>query len=535
MNRNKDTLIVLSTLLVLASLSYLPFVYQDTLGEPDSFRMANGFIYSLSNDTPFEGPLLFRLDASFGYYALLYLFAPIVKANLALVIAFMNYINAISAILMVIPLFFVVKRYWGIVTAVSANILLIFVPIWWNTSLYGHPVIPAMFFMFVGLALVGVRSQLAARQGVLWKLIGVDGLIVAAFFLCLAFRSDAVLLMFPLIPFCLLLERYSFKRIIIYSTLYSLLPFIIFLTTQSFVMNINTMTNVPDRIAAQNLSKEVLNDNNLIAMSPLNLVIGMVTGSLAYHPLYLLVFGISCFYLTYQRNYRTLFFVLPVFILNFIFWIPNPSPARHFIFATPLLAIGVAIGLSAIPRSVKFLAKKDKLGSLVPVTLLFVLASLIGSELLYSAVRAYYPWQNQSRDYFVRMPIHSIFINSYYTEAHFQNAEHFAQDLQQLEPKDKPILVIANALPVLLRLQLLSEDVKDLQVIEKTIDKTSWRLYLLQNEHNRFIIPLIVSEKKNNLVKLFAAYNDFYLAIDPTFYEYDGNIILNEETLLPKF
>jgi hypothetical protein len=530
MDRNKNSLVLLAVLLILASLAYLPFVYQDTLGEPDSFRMANGFIYSIRNDTPFEGPLLFRLDASFGFYALLYLFTPIFKTNLALVIPFMNYINATSAILMVIPFFFVIKRYWGTVTAVSANVLLFFVPVWWNASLYGHPMLPAIFFMFVGLALIGSRSQVAAGQGMFWKLVGLDGLIVIAFFLCLAFRFDALLWLFPLIPCCLWLERYSFKRLVLYSTLYGVLSVMIFLAAQSLVVG-GTPQTVAGGIGGQILER-VLTLNHALAISLPVLGRGILTGSLAYHPLYLLAFGISCFYLAYQHRYRTLLFILPVFILNFIFWIPNPSPARHFIFPTPLLAIGVAIGLSTIPQWVKYRVAKDRLSSLIPRTLLFVLASLIASELLYLAMRTYYPWQNERPEYFARVPIRSIFINSFYIEKHFQDAAHFAQALQQLEPKDKPILVIADASPVLLELQLLSQDVRELQSIEKTINQSSWRLYLLRNERNYFIMPLVKSEKRNELAKLFKEFDDVYLTIDPTFYVYDNDIIPKENTIL---
>jgi hypothetical protein len=530
MNRNKNDLLLLGILLVLACLIYLPFVFQDTLGEPDSFRMANGLVYSIRNNIPFEGPLLFRVDASFGYYALLYLFTPIFKANLALVIPFMNYINAISAILMVIPFFFVVKRYWGTVTAVSANLLLFFVPIWWNSSLYGHPMLPAIFFNFVGLALIGLRFCVASRQGMWWKLVGLDGLIITAFFLCLAFRFDALLWLFPLIPCCLLLERYSLKQLMLYSILFGVLPFIIFFTAQSLVVGI-TPNSVATGIGGQILER-ALTLNHATAISVPVLVSGVVTGGLAYHPLYLLAFGLSCFYLAYQRRYRTLLFILPIFILNFFFWIPNPIPARHFIYPTPLLAIGAALGLSALSERVKYLANKNRLSSFIPLTLLFVLTSLITSELLYVSIRTYYPGPNEPPAHLIKVPIRAVFINSTYTEKHFRDAAHFAQALQQLEAKDKAILVVAEALPVLLELQLLSQEVRELQTREETIDRTSLRLYFLRNERNFFIIPLAVAEKRDELAKLVKKFDDVYLAVDPAVTENFPDSISNENTLL---
>ncbi len=499
----KDTFVALSILLIWASLAYLPFVYRGTLGEWDSFRMANGVIHSITTGHPFKSPLLYNLKISFGYYALLYLFTFIFKTNLALVITFMNYINAICAILMVPPLFFTVKRYWGNTAAVLANVLLMFIPSWWNLSLYGHPMTQAMLFMFIGLALIGYRSQLTSLKAAPWKLIALDVSIIFAFSLSLVFRLDAVL-MFPLITACLLLERYSFKAVVLRSMLYGFLPLIVFFVAQSIIPDFDTATSSPNTIV-----QLLLAWHNLSRIVP-NLLRALAIGALACHPLYLLAFCVSCLYLAYKRSYLALFFILPAFVLNFLFWIPNPSPARHFVYMAPVLAVGIAIWLSGVPWGTTSLTKYGRVFTPIPAVILFVAASLISSELMYPIVRANYPWKTAPQNYSARAYIRSIFINKYYSEKYFHDVARFGRDLHQLGPKDRPVFVIADARPVLLQLQLLS---KDVQTQIERIDSTSTPLilHIVENKSNTFILV------EGNLVELIHEENDYnesYLAVD---------------------
>ncbi len=508
LHKRENVFVTLTILFLLAILAYQPFMYQDTLGEKDSFRMINGIIDSITNRDPFRSPLLYNCTISYGYYALLYLFAPIFKTNLALVIPFMNYINVISATLIIIPLFFLVRRYWGTTAAILSNILLIFVPSWWNVSLYGHPMTQAILFMFVGLALIGSRSQLTSLKASRWKLIGLDILIIVAFSLCLMFRFDAIL-MFPLITACLLLERYSFKMVVFRSILFGFLPFAIFIVFKSILLDMTIVNALFTTF--QRISKA---PGYLESKVSFDLVRALALWGLACHPLYLLAFYISCCHISYKRNYLALFFILPVFILN-LSWLINPSPARHFIYMAPVLAVGIAIWLSGAPWGITFPAKHNRILRPIPLAILFMVVGLVSSELMYPIVRAHYPWKIAPQNYSTRAYIRSIFINKYYSEKYFHDASRFGQDLLKIEPKRRPILVVADALPVILQLQLLSEYVW-IEKKEVYSASASWRVYLVENEYNKFIFVA-----RGDWMKLFLEtdeYNEdngYYLTIDP--------------------
>src|SRR5690349_7297877 len=92
-------------LLIIASISYLPFTYRDTPGERDGFRMIMGIIDSVTSRKPLGSPLLYGRNISFGYYALIDIFRPLFQKNFTIIIPITNYISSLSSILMVIPVF----------------------------------------------------------------------------------------------------------------------------------------------------------------------------------------------------------------------------------------------------------------------------------------------------------------------------------------------------------------------------------------------------------------------------------------------
>ena len=284
----------LATLTLLAGLSYLPFVYRDAFGELDAYRVANGIINAMATGESLVESRLFNGKISFGYYTLLYLFRPIFENHLALVVTFMNFINAISAILMVIPFFFVVKRYWGTTVAILANGLLIFVPVWWNVSLYGHPMMQPIAIFFTGLALLGYRSQQANSSASASKMALLDISIIIVFSICLTFRLDAVL-MFPLITGCLFLEKYHFRTALVRSLSYGFAAVIVFLLLQSVVFGTTTFSPSPEQTPSSDLGRLLYWHHP--ARIPENIVRALAIFGLACHPLLLGIFILSSIYL----------------------------------------------------------------------------------------------------------------------------------------------------------------------------------------------------------------------------------------------
>ncbi|MDF5711716.1 MAG: hypothetical protein PUP90_29560 [Nostoc sp. S4] len=480
--------VVLGLLLLLASILYLSIVYKDTFGERDSYRMLIGIIDSIAFDKPLGSRKLYGSDISFAYYAFLDFFRPIFKTNLALIVPFMNYVNATIAILMVIPFFFVVTRYWGTAIALLANILLMLLPVWRVTSQYPHPMNGAILFMFIGLALIGYRSYLSSLRLERYKLILLDVLIVTAFALCLMFRLDAIL-MFSLIPACLLLENYSFKKIIYSSILYGFLPVIIFKVMQAQLAYIKDQEN-------GGIFAQLLLWNN-----PARYLDNFLKGSFMFiwglNPLLCLVFLISCIYLLYKRRYSALFFIFPTALINYIFWLPNPLPARHFIYLSPIVAISIAILLTDIfPRVKSFVNNNKKKGVILALFLIFSLA--ISNKYSYSA-----PLSKQ----------------------YSHIVTHLGTKLQQLEAKDKPIFVIGDTIPAAAQMQLISRQTtvrsqetnvltdESVQAQKKSVFKPQLQyinLLYVENQNNKFLFYIQGFKNKINEIKRFLSETDKY-------------------------
>lgn len=501
MNRTKHSLVAIVGLIILAGVLYLPFVYHNSFGDLDSYRAAIGIADAVTTGNSLEGADLYMKGTSFGYYAFLFMFRPIFEENLALIITVMNYLNVFSAMLIVVPFFLLVKRYWGKTTAIIANILLFFQPAWWNMALYGNPVIQAVLFLFAGLVLIGYRVNLKDSQVNKKWLILLDILIVMAFSLSLVFRLDSVL-MFPLITGCLFLERFSIKAAFIRSVNYAIFAALLFVIGKVLLLGINAEESFITVIFR--MLQTWHHPSRFFSIYVKAIAIFL----LSCHPLFLVAFCIACIHFMYKRYYRVLFFIVPTALINILFWLPNPLPSRHWIYLAPILAIGSAALLMMISEQEVF-KKLGRLGSPLSITIIFILVTLASSELLYPIVRVYYPWKCGVQNYSYRAPIRSIFVNKYYAEQYFHNASRLAIDLVELPPQKKPIIVITDPLPTLMKIKVLSKDNKVAR-----IDKLNRTYYEVQNMRNRFIIVTFLGDFVTELLENTDTYNGSYLILD---------------------
>ena len=471
--------ISLILLFVFACVCYLPFTYQGELGEKDSYRMVTGYLDSINSGTPFISSFLYARHTSFGYYAWLYLFSDVVQARPPFVIELMNYSNAIAAVLMVIPFFFVVSRYWGLGTAVGANLILMLIPVWWQLSRYGHPQLPAITFMFIGIALLCYRSHLESEHYSKAKIFACDILITAAFSFCLMIRLDAIL-MFPLILGCLILERFSFKTATYRFVAYSILPLLIRFAANAFLpVDVSQTSGV--------------NPFHLLWKyhTPTRMVehFGLANKLFftAYPPFLIMIFIIACLYLLRARKYSSLFFVVPVVLINYIFWLSNPYLARHFVYLSPTLSIGIAMLLSSMGERLRSLIPYNKLVIHTGILLVFLFAFLSVSKL--DGIKLYR--------------------NQFSSSEQAYNAGRLGQDLQKLPALNNPIFVIANAEPVIVNMQLNADSM--------TLTREN-SFKVVYNGKNKFIFDSRASWSLKGLVALKKKtedYDEFYWIVDP--------------------
>lgn len=445
-----QNLLALSILLALACACYLPFTYHGVFGERDSYRMLCGLLDSLNTGTPFANSTLYARHHSWGYYAWLYLFSDAVQKDPYSAFALFNYTNTITAILMVIPLFFVTRRFWGLGAAIYASILLMVTPVWWQMSLYGHPQSIAVFFNFTGLAIICYRSRLKSGKLARAKTAAGDLLIIAAFSLSLMNRLDCVL-MFPLILAVMVYEGKSIKSSAYRIAAYILLPICLFFMVDASLPASDTSTggtiggtfhlvwrwHNPTRLV------EHFRRANHIFFS-------------AYPGFLIFAFLLACFYLIRTRKYAALFFILPVVLINYFFWLPSPFPARHFVYLSPVLAIGIAVLLAFMGRQTAFWFSMNKLKTFTGIFFVFLCAylstSLIDGVPLYRGVYS---------------PVEAI------------SAGRFGEDLMKIPQMNQPIFVVSDAIPVIVNMQLRSDSIK--------ITKSDHHTLLVNNGKNDFI------------------------------------------------
>jgi hypothetical protein len=443
-------LIALSILLALACACYLPFTYHDVFAERDTYRMLSGLLDSLNTGTPYANSTLYGRHHSFGYYGWLYLFSDAVQKNTRSAFALFNYTNTITAISMVIPLFFVVRRFWGFGAAIYANIVLMIIPVWWQMSLYGHPQSIAVFFNFVGLAFLCYRSRLATGKLAKAKAAVGDLFIIAAFSLSLMNRLDGVL-MYPLILAVMLFEEKFSKFSACRLAAYTLLPIFIFIIGDAALPAAGTAAGSG---VGSTLKLVWRWHNPTRLMEHFRKAIHIFFS--AYPGFLIFAFLLACFYLIRTRKYASLFFILPVVLINYIFWMPSPWPARHFVYMSAPLSIGIAILMAFIARQTLRWFSMNKLKTYAGVLFVFLFAYL-------------------STSFIDGVP----FYTGVYLPDEARTAGRFGQDLMQIPQMEHPIFVVSDAIPVIVNMQLSSDSIR--------IKESDHHTLLVNNGKNDFV------------------------------------------------
>ena len=389
--------------------------------------MASGFLESLTSGKRFVSAISYYPNRiSFGYYAFLYLFENALKADRTILYPLMNYTNAVCSIIMVIPFFYVIRRYWGYTAAIIANLVLISVPIWQQVSIYGHPQTPAVLFVFTGLALLGHRSHLESLNKATGVLFVWDIIVLMAFILSLAMRMDA-LLMFPLIMACLLLEGRSFRSALLHFILYSVFSVVIYFMV---------LSRIPENMDTVSV---FLQPQAIVVRAIKQFIPSTVLFIKAYPRFLLLTYYLSCLFLLYSGKYYSIVFVLPVVLINYLFYMPSPGDnGRHFHFIAPVVAAGIAILLSKIVEIFRLFRSYGSTltGALSAFLIFFTVFFVIGK---YDGIGYY---RNE------------------YSEEQAYNLGKLSEDLIRLGPLDRPVFVVSFARTVLVNMQMMENPIK---------------------------------------------------------------------------
>jgi hypothetical protein len=504
--KNGSVSFQISIIVIFTSIITLPFVYSGASGEYDSMRMLIGIVNSMKDGSPFVG---YNYDISFAYYHLLELFRAYFEHSYENLFTVTNYLSAFFAILTQVPLYFIVKRYWGEVAAVLACLFFATIPVWWGLSLYGHPMVPAVLFFLMGLSLYTVG--LFESNAFSIRRLGYIALSILLFSLALAFRLDVILL-FPLLTAIYILNNEKFSSATIQSVVIGIISLIIFLKFQAHFGVEPLNANLNDSVQSNadgfdGIVDRLLYWHNLDRLQG-NLIKGVIAFVYGSGLIYILLFTGCVVFLVSKKDYKSLFFLLPVVVINLFFWLPNPMPTRHFVYISPLIAVGCSL-------AVYYLAARLNTATLRVTVSMFLAAFLFSNiltEILFPIVRANYPWKYKQQDFSFRFPIRSVPINQINTEDYFCTSRSTAQCLLE-DVQHKPNVILGDPIPIMLYMQLLS----DKTILFSEEAKYGGVIFKMTHGHDRYYFPINFYNSLKGFNKgINAEYNskEYGLAVD---------------------
>lgn len=314
--------------------------YGITFGERDSYRVIVGVFDAIAHGRPFEGFLMYGLGASPGYYGLVSALRALGLVGAPLKIA-LNLVTPLSAAAAVGATFLIVRAVSGLGTALVAALLLMATPLWWTVGQYAHPMWPAIAAFLVSAAFCYWRD--AAPRGLS---LAFDGLALASLIVAISMRLDIVLMGPMLLGACFRDGKFSFPLAIRFAVLGVLAIAAVVIGTKLLSpgavdknggvagqVQALMVWDDPKRFATQFIQANVLIFRGFDLFLLLSLGCGLVAGAR-------------------RRDWPFLALILPVLLINYLFWAPNPAPARHFLYMAPAIALGSAalLGRSLDPQ-----------------------------------------------------------------------------------------------------------------------------------------------------------------------------------------
>jgi len=486
-------------LLSLACLIILPFTYRGTVGEVDTMRMVIGVSNSMASDSRFAG---YNDSVSFGYYLMLEVMTPLFKGNREALIPVMNTLNSLVGILFTIPFYFLIRRYWNEAVAISSCIILLFIPVWWNTALYGHPMLPSSLFLFLGLLVLALGNSASSpptRQRRTWHEVGAVGLFAVAFSL----RLDIVLL-FPLVPVVLWLEGHRAWPSLLRSFIYGAITLVVLFGVSALVRPVGQEGGAEVSDIAQSLA-HWHNPARLFRKA----ASGTSIAAFAWHPLFVLLTLGSGIQLARSRQFKPLAFVGIVILVNFFFWMANPSPARHYVYAAPCIALAIAFLLVGLADRLRW----NRRSTTILLALSLGLSSLLLSEVFLPVAQRLYPWKFGVQDHSYRVPIRSMVVNQRHSQNAFLESARLGQELLALPAQDRPLLVISDY-PLAIGMEMALHSDIAAQGFRATRDSLG-RGYAVQTEVNQVIMPDVFLLSIDELLARHDLIHEFRILIDP--------------------
>ena len=368
---------LLAVPVALYALLVLPFVFHDVVGEPDLERTVMAVIYGASSGLREAAGYHYGLEVSFGYYwAIYHLLPQAVLLNSSALIAAVNFIGYVSAVVAIGMLALYTERLLGVVAAVATCILFGFSPVFLDLGTSGHPQLPGLALTLLGAWLLTFLTDASLRGMYRTVAAGAAFVALAA---ALTMRGDVVLA-FPFITLVAGERELASRRAWLHAVgqrLAVLIPaFAIFLIIQTRAYS-DEGGNAG--FAAKFFATFYKTDTVPRGLMVVVLCTGVAT---------LLAFVV----LICLRRARTLpvinvLALLALALPSLAFWLPNSTPGRHLILVT--LAIAWSIALMSIGLHAQRAMQPQWI---IALAAFLVIANQAIAEISHGALERHYQW-----------------------------------------------------------------------------------------------------------------------------------------------
>jgi hypothetical protein len=356
----------------LYALIVYPFIYRDVVGEPDLERVALALLYGTTTGLREAAGFHYDLRVSFGYYAALYHLLPrAVLLDPARLIAAMNHIGYACAVATVAFLALYAGRVFGRRAAFAACMLFGLSPVFLDLGTSGHPQLPAMALWLLGAWLLTFICDTRVGR---WGRVAAGAAAFVVTVAALTVRID-VALAFPFVTVAGPREEISSARTWLRA---GAIRLAVLAGALALFMAVQLRWYAGSGGNA-GFVKAFFAEFYKLGMLPKGLVVfTLATGIASLACAAVMVCVPSARRVQPLHGLAIVFLAAP----SLAFWLPNPTPARHMLFATLAVALFIALALAAWARP----------GQLIALAVLLPLANQACAEATHGLIVRHYDW-----------------------------------------------------------------------------------------------------------------------------------------------
>lgn len=445
--------------------------YQTSFAERDSYRVFAGVMDAFHEGKPISGYFVYGYGVSKGYFVALeqlrfFALDPDTLSRL------LNYVTILSVLGLALLVYGVCAHVAGQRAGVFATFTLTIVPVWFYVGQSAHPMWPGMLLYLLAI-LLAQRMCASARLFLkfAWGLGGAFALATA-----LSVRLDVVLMAPMLLGLCFSHDRVDYVKFwqVFCLGICSLVLFASF----SFILLPTAQSGGEDGSALA-LLLEWHNLDRFLRYAG----VAQLRFARAFNPALIVLIVIATLYFLRTGRWAILAFTLPTILLNYLFWIPNAQPERHFLYMVPSVAAIIG-GYLAKATEATHWPRPGVDGMLVLAGVASLIAMLCalaspGTFLLYSGglvllLIGIAPWIRRKAllaaacvVFFLlnlgmaALPPKYLLANPYSREDPHRIAQ-LADKIAGLPALDRPLIVISDGYPIVSR--LISEKMDGFQL-----------------------------------------------------------------------